>query len=318
MKNVICLLLLGILTFSSFTPNLVEASTNLNNAAQIEMLQKLIIKLQAQLTLLSTSASTNQTPSLTYKRQTDNVDKNISKFGVTFTYQGPASCTSLMPDYKISFGDGKTAKADCKGVIDHVYKKDGTYTAKYTNKGKSVAMVKVVIDTSVANPIAVLSTTKGVVEFELFADTMPITTGNFQKLIKQGYYNGIKFHRVIDGFMIQGGDPLSKDDSKINIWGTGGPGYAIADEHIVGKLLTNTRGTIAMANSGPKSGGSQFFINLADNTNLDFDKPPLSSAHPVFGRVITGMDVVDAIGKVMTARNDRPLEPVIITKATIK
>ena len=174
-------------------------------------------------------------------------------------------------------------------------------------------------DTNVMNPVAVLETNKGTVEIELFADTMPITAGNFEKLVKEGYYNGIKFHRVIDSFMIQGGDPLTKDDTKVNEWGTGGPGYAIADEHIVGELLSNTRGTIAMANSGPSTGGSQFFINLVDNTNLDFDKQPLTSAHPVFGRVIKGMEVVDAIGKVpVTPSNNRPVEPVVISKATIK
>ncbi len=174
-------------------------------------------------------------------------------------------------------------------------------------------------DTNVMNPIAVFETNKGNVEIELFADTMPITAGNFAKLVKEGYYDGIKFHRVIDGFMIQGGDPLSKDDTKMAAWGTGGPGYAIADEHIVGELLTNTRGTLSMANSGPNSGGSQFFINLVDNIGLDFDKPPLSSAHPVFGRVITGMDIVDAIGKVaVTPGNNRPVEAIVIKKASIK
>lgn len=174
-------------------------------------------------------------------------------------------------------------------------------------------------DTNTMNPIAVLETNKGTVEIELFADTMPVTAGNFEKLVKEGYYDGIKFHRIIDGFMIQGGDPLTKDDTKMQMWGTGGPGYAIADEHIVGELLTNTRGTISMANSGPNSGGSQFFINLVDNTNLDFDKQPLSSAHPVFGRVIKGMDVVDAMGKVaVTPGNNRPLEAVVITKASIR
>ena len=174
-------------------------------------------------------------------------------------------------------------------------------------------------DTNIMNPIAVLETNKGTVEIELFADTMPITAGNFEKLVRDGYYDGIKFHRVIENFMIQGGDPLTKDDSQMNVWGTGGPGYAIADEHIIGELLTNTRGTISMANSGPESGGSQFFINLVDNTNLDFDKPPLSSAHPVFGRIVSGMDVVDAIGKAsVTPGNNRPVEAVIITKATIR
>lgn len=168
------------------------------------------------------------------------------------------------------------------------------------------------------NPVVVLETNEGNVELELFADAMPVTAGNFLELVKNGFYDGIKFHRVIDNFMIQGGDPLTKTDDAAR-WGTGGPGYAIADEHVVGELLTNTRGTIAMANSGPNSGGSQFFINLVDNTGLDFDKQPLSSAHPVFGRVISGMDVVDKIGKVaVTPGNNRPVSPVVINKAYIK
>ncbi len=167
------------------------------------------------------------------------------------------------------------------------------------------------------NPIAVLNTNKGVIEIELFEDYMPITAGNFKKLTNEGFYNGIKFHRVIDGFMIQGGDPNTKTDNVLS-YGTGGPGYAIADEHIKGDLLTNVRGTISMANSGPNSGGSQFFINLVDNTNLDFDKPPLTSKHPVFGRVISGMDVVDAIGKAATGPNNLPIEDIVIESATIK
>lgn len=168
------------------------------------------------------------------------------------------------------------------------------------------------------NPVAVLTTNQGVVEIELYKDTMPITAGNFEKLVREGYYDGIKFHRVIDGFMIQGGDPLTKDDSMVARWGTGGPGYAIADEHVAGPLLSNVRGTISMANSGPNSGGSQFFINLVDNTGLDFDKQPLSSKHPVFGRVIAGLDVVDAIGSVAVGAGDRPVEALVIEKATIR
>lgn len=167
------------------------------------------------------------------------------------------------------------------------------------------------------NPIAVLETNKGVIEIELFDDAMPITAGNFMKLINEGFYDGIKFHRVIEGFMIQGGDPITKTD-EVGRYGTGNPGYAIPDEHIAGEKLTNVRGTIAMANSGPDSGGSQFFINLADNTNLDFDKPPLQSKHPVFGQVITGMDVVDSIASVETGPTDLPLEDVVIQTATIK
>lgn len=167
------------------------------------------------------------------------------------------------------------------------------------------------------NPVAVFETTMGTIEIELYEDTMPITSGNFAKLIGEGFYDGIKFHRVIDGFMIQGGDPITKTDDTLR-YGTGGPGYSIPDEHVKGELLTNVRGTISMANSGPNSGGSQFFINLADNTNLDFDKQPLQSKHPVFGRVVAGMDIVDTIGQVETGPSDLPLEAIVIEKATVR
>lgn len=168
------------------------------------------------------------------------------------------------------------------------------------------------------NPVAVLSTNKGIIEIELYKDRMPITAGNFEKLVREGFYDGVLFHRVIDGFMIQGGDPNTKTDNLMS-YGTGGPGYTIPDEHIKSDLLSNVRGTIAMANSGPNSGGSQFFINLVDNTNLDFDKFPLESKHPVFGQVITGMEVVDEIAKVEVNKgNSLPLESVVIESAVIK
>lgn len=163
----------------------------------------------------------------------------------------------------------------------------------------------------------VMTTNRGDVTIDLFTELMPITAGNFLTLAEEGFYDGVKFHRVIDGFMIQGGDPLTKDDNQIDAWGTGGPGYAIEDEHIEHPALTNIRGTLSMANSGPNSGGSQFFINLVDNTNLDFDKQPLSSQHPVFGRVVEGIDVVEAIGATETDQRDRPLEPVVIERIEI-
>lgn len=166
------------------------------------------------------------------------------------------------------------------------------------------------------NPVAEVVTNIGTFELELFEDTMPITAGNFIKLASEGFYDGIKFHRVIDGFMIQGGDPLTKTDD-VSRYGTGGPGYSIPDEHIVGEFLTNIRGTISMANSGPNSGGSQFFINTADNTNLDFDKEPLTSKHPVFGRILSGMNVIDAISVVETNQRDLPIEPVVIQSVKI-
>lgn len=137
---------------------------------------------------------------------------------------------------------------------------------------------------------------------------MPVTAGNFETLVNKGFYNGVIFHRVINGFMIQGGDPTGT--------GRGGPGYSIQDEYT--NHNKNSRGAIAMANTGqPNSGGSQFFINLADNSALQdsqFDKN-----YPVFGKVVEGMDVVDAIGKVQTSGYpyDRPLQNVTIIRAVM-
>ncbi len=163
-----------------------------------------------------------------------------------------------------------------------------------------------------------VETNYGSFKIELFLNESPITAGNFKKLVESGYYDNTKFHRIIDGFMIQGGDPLTKNDSLVSRWGTGGPGYAIEDEFVKG--LSNTYGTISMANSGPNSGGSQFFINVADNSNLDWDKQPSSSKHPVFGKVIEGINVVEKISKVQTNGRpyDRPIEAVIIESATIE
>jgi len=165
---------------------------------------------------------------------------------------------------------------------------------------------------------AEFQTSLGNFTIKFFNDKMPITVSNFLTLADSGYFDGIKFHRVIENFMIQGGDPLTKDDSKMALWGTGGPGYSIEDEHVADKELTNVIGTISMANSGPNSGGSQFFINVADNTFLDFDKEPLSSKHPVFGKVVSGMDVVEKIAKVETGLGDRPTTPVVIKKVNLK
>jgi peptidylprolyl isomerase len=149
-----------------------------------------------------------------------------------------------------------------------------------------------------------LETTMGNITIALDPD-MPITAGNFESLVKKGYYNGVIFHRVINGFMIQGGDPTGT--------GSGGPGYRIPDEFT--SHNKNVRGAVAMANSGPNTGGSQFFINLVDNSV----QPTFDSKYPVFGSVVDGMDVVDAIGKVATSGkpNDRPLQNVTIIRAEL-
>ncbi len=153
----------------------------------------------------------------------------------------------------------------------------------------------------------ILHTTMGDITLKM-NDDMPITIGNFVKLCKEGFYDGVIFHRVIDGFMIQGGDPTGT--------GMGGPGYTIEDEF--GKGHSNVRGTIAMANTGrPNTGGSQFFINTVNNTYLDKENPSTPYAHPVFGEVVSGMDVVDKIGRVDTDRNDKPRDDVKIVKAEV-
>jgi peptidylprolyl isomerase len=144
-----------------------------------------------------------------------------------------------------------------------------------------------------------LKTSMGDIILQLYED-MPITAGNFQKLVEKGFYDGTIFHRIIDGFMIQGGDPTGT--------GCGGPGYAIKDE--LPRKNKNDRGTISMANAGPNTGGSQFFINLVNNNFLD-------SKHPVFGKVVEGLDVVDALGKVKTGANDKPVKEVKIESAKV-
>jgi peptidylprolyl isomerase len=144
-----------------------------------------------------------------------------------------------------------------------------------------------------------LETNMGNITIALAAD-MPVTAGTFGSLVKKGYYDGMIFHRVIDGFMIQGGDTTGT--------GRGDPGYAIRDEFT--SHNRNNRGTVAMANAGPNTGGSQFFINLIDNNFLD-------SKHPVFGTVVEEMDAVDKIGKVKTEPGDRPIQNGTIIRAVV-
>jgi cyclophilin family peptidyl-prolyl cis-trans isomerase len=153
-----------------------------------------------------------------------------------------------------------------------------------------------------ANPTATVDTNHGSFQVELFEDRAPETAGNFAKLAESGFYDGVVFHRVIKGFMIQGGDPDGT--------GRGGPGYTIKDEFHPG-ARHDARGILSMANAGPDTGGSQFFITLAPT-------PWLDGKHAVFGRVIDGMDVVDAIGDVETDRGDRPRDEVKIERVAIE
>ena len=150
--------------------------------------------------------------------------------------------------------------------------------------------------------VILLETTMGNIKVELFDDKVPITASNFKKLVSEGFYDGIVFHRVIPDFMIQGGDPTGT--------GTGGPGYTIQDE-FTPELRHDRKGLFSMANSGPNTGGSQFFITLVPTPWLD-DK------HAIFGQVIEGMDVVDKIGSTPIDAQDRPVTEVKITKATVQ
>jgi cyclophilin family peptidyl-prolyl cis-trans isomerase len=159
------------------------------------------------------------------------------------------------------------------------------------------------------NRVATFETNQGTFKIELFENGAPITAGNFIKLAQQGYYDGTRFHRIIANFMIQGGDPLSKNTSMKNRWGTGGPGYSIKDEFGAG--LKNNKGTISMANSGPNTGGSQFFINVANNNFLD-------GKHAVFGKVVEGYELVEKMSKVKTDSNDGPVNEIVINKITIE
>ncbi len=179
----------------------------------------------------------------------------------------------------------------CIGIVSVLLAGAGYSAEKITKKGKKM------------NRVAVFETSMGSFKIELFEDKVPLTTKNFIDLVNKGFYNGLTFHRVIDEFMIQGGDPSGN--------GTGGPGYTIKDEFNK-DLKHSGPGILSMANAGPNTGGSQFFITLVPC-------PWLDGKHAVFGKVIEGMKVVSAIGKVETdPQNNMPIKPVVIKKITIE
>lgn len=157
---------------------------------------------------------------------------------------------------------------------------------------------------------ATITTNKGVIEIT-FATNTPITVKNFATLAVNSFYNGTRFHRVIRDFMIQGGDPLSKDTTLRNRWGTGGPGYTFQDETSVDDQLP--QGTVAMANAGPNTNGSQFFI-----VTSVAGTPWLAGKHTVFGRVTKGLDVALRIGDMQTNGQDQPLQDVIVEKVEVR
>ncbi len=179
------------------------------------------------------------------------------------------------------------------------------------NSGVKNEAVKIINEnnmTNTNNQNITVETSLGSMEIELYSGKAPKTVANFLKLAKDGFYENTKFHRVIKGFMIQGGDPYTKGEDK-SVYGTGGPGYKFADEP---NDLPMDRGMLAMANSGPNTNGSQFFIITASST------PWLVGKHTVFGKVISGMDTVDKIENSKTGTNDLPLIPVVINKILVK
>ena len=167
------------------------------------------------------------------------------------------------------------------------------------------------------NPTATFETTMGDFTVELFEDKMPLTAGNFLKLAEDGFYDGLHFHRVIANFMIQFGCPHSKTPGNPRA-GTGGPPHGtIQDEFPSAHKLSNEPGTLSMANTGsPHSGGSQFFINVAHNHYLDFFSPG-PSKHPVFGKIIGGIEIVNAIAQCPTNPGDSSKTPIQVKKITI-
>lgn len=168
-----------------------------------------------------------------------------------------------------------------------------------------------------ANPTATLSTSFGEFTIELFADKMPLTAQNFMKLARSGFYDGLHFHRVIPNFMIQFGCPHSRDPNSPRAGTGNGPDGTIEDEHPADAKLSNEPGTLAMANTGrPNSGSCQFFINTIHNSYLDWFTPG-PSKHPVFGKVISGMEVIQKIEKAPTSPQDRPVTPITMLTVTI-
>ena len=180
-----------------------------------------------------------------------------------------------------------------------------------TNNNNIVNTVNTVPPAESAQEVT-LQTSMGDITVHLYADAAPKTVENFLKLSREGFYDGVKFHRVIKGFMNQAGDPLSKDDAQTNRWGTGGPGYQFADEIDAQSALCQKGykiGVVAMANAGVNTNGSQFFIMAAD-----YPLPPL---YTIFGEVTSGLPVVDAIDAVPTSQ-DRPLTSVVIKSVEVK
>ena len=204
---------------------------------------------------------------------------------------------SVMTGVALVFALGLTACAEQEAKSMKEGLEESSMAKKKTKKkAKSKAANKA------TNTHVVVETNLGSMTIEMYEKRAPITAANFLKLVDEGYFNGIIFHRIIAGFMIQGGDPTGT--------GRGGPGYAIEDEFHP-ELRHTGIGILSMANSGPNTGGSQFFITLGPTAHLD-------NRHAVFGKVVEGLDILKAIGSVETGGADRPVEDVVMEKVSRK
>lgn len=195
-----------------------------------------------------------------------------------------AACAAPQPkEQQLQFSDGSTlSDQSTQGSASDNFQLENTQPQMEGTTMKQLSDYAPIEATSVT-----LTTTKGDITFDLFRDKAPLTTLNFLTLAKDGFYDGIVFHRVIPDFMAQVGDPLTKDPSKEELWGTGDPGYSIADEFDP-SLKHDSPGIVSMANSGPNTGGSQFFITYEPT-------PWLDGKHAVFGKVTAGLDVLQNI-----------------------
>lgn len=208
-----------------------------------------------------------------------------------------AGCQSVNPT------EPSVPEEDVKGAsdsTDQYNNSENNEMIQQNNNQKTYAAAPELTIDANKTYVATLKTNKGDVKIELYTKDAPQTVNNFVFLAKDGFYNGVIFHRVIKDFMVQGGDPTGT--------GMGGPGYQFEDEIHENNL--NNRGTISMANAGPDTNGSQFFINVVDNNFLD-------GRHTVFGKVTEGMDVVDAIVAAETDATDKPVETIVINEVAI-
>jgi peptidyl-prolyl cis-trans isomerase B (cyclophilin B) len=232
-------------------------------------------------------------------------------FMVSRSYRGASLPAAADSDEKINAVFASVNKAINQNMESNT-STSTTSSAPSSVAGEGLKVLQPAADGSVRVPkytTAKITTSKGVIEVALHSEQAPLTVANFGLLAGQGFYNGTAFHRVIKGFMIQAGDPLSKDPSQKDHWGMGGPSYKFPDEI---NSLPMKRGALAMANAGPNTNGSQFFIITAAET------PWLNGKHTVFGEVTKGMDIVDAIESAKTEGPDRPVETISIMGIEVK